>query len=418
MPPFNLKRKREIFMGWFKRWDKVKAVHVTADEYNETLKVLRSKYEEIEPTAISNDYHEGKISVAVNVYGAEIRYMDENGRHQKYQFLKSYIRKEKEEEEEQQSGLDCYNKINEMFKKQYGKSKSIFKCYSGKNYKEVYEQIKKITPVQINYIDPQCIGKFIDSVYKADVSSAFPTAACKDLPTLHEHKEVSGRVPASEEYPFAFYLKSGHIDVYKEFNTTNFNNKFYRDYYKADDSVAAEDDVTILCKASKYSLAEIYKELYNHRADSPEYKLFMVASIGYFQKNGDPNLAHIAAVVIGRCNNDMIKRAQRLEAEGNDVRFIATDSIVWDGEASEIATEEKYLGSFTYECKDGEFFAQGLKAYQVLEPNGRLTTKCGHVKGEANRKNLKFGEIPPVKNGPRKLIINENKYIEEIDVYE
>ncbi len=401
-------------MGYYKRWSNVDPIYLEIDEYNDKLKELRGMYEETFPSDVSNKRHEGKFSVHREATGLQIRLL-EDGFHTKYRYINGFQRKDSPEAQiDGITGRDCYDKIAEMFENQY--ATTIFKAHTAKKYESEYRDIKSILPTQINYIERAIIGNFVDEVYKADVSSAFPTAACKALPTLHGHKRVLGRVSASAEYPFAFYIKSRHIEIYNELNTIEFNCEFYKDYYIGRDNIKPEDDVTILCKASEYPLDDIYKELYNNRKTSTEYKMFMVASIGYFHKNSDPNLAHIAAVVIARCNVDMIRRAKQLEEEGNSVLFIATDSIVWTGKPSSLATTEKYLGSFTYECQNGEFFAQGLKAYQVLDENGVVTTKCGHVKGAEVRAAIPFGQIPPVKDSMLKYyeITNEN-YIKEID---
>ena len=88
----------------------------------------------------------------------------------------------------------------------------------------------------------------------------------------------------------------------------------------------------------------------------------------------------------------MIRRCNQLVHEGNTVLFIATDSIAWKGNPSPIATDEKYLGSFTYEGKNIKFLGYSSKAYQWLNNDGKCITKYSGMKKEESAK-LGFGEL-------------------------
>ena len=299
--------------------------------------------------------------------------------------------------DDEKSGMQAYRAIEDKFNEfNHTKTLALESIFSGHKYKLEYTLIKGCVPVQIQFMNIGYKGKIVEGVYKADVSSAFPTQIIRDLPTLHGSKRVRGRAEPSEKYPFAFYTKSHHIKTLDGYDSHEMNSWYYREYYKCDDNVKDEDEETILCPkmSEKYhtALAKAFEDCYNHRKDDSFNKFIMNATIGYFQRNNNPALSFISAIVILRCNIDMIRRCYQLEDEGNTVLFIATDSIAWKGKLSPIAIDEKYLGSFTYEGKNIKFLGYSCKAYQWLNNNGECTTKYSGMKKEESAK-LKFGEL-------------------------
>ena len=300
--------------------------------------------------------------------------------------------------ENEKSGMQAYRAIEDKFNEfnNHTKTLALESIFSGRKYKLEYTLIKNCVPVQIQFMNPGYRGKIVEGVYKADVSSAFPTQIVRDLPTLHGRIVVPGRAEPSEKYPFAFYTKSNHIRTLDGYDSHDLNCWYYREYYKCDDNVKDEDEVTILCPkmSEKYhdALAKAFEDCYNHRNEDPFYKFLMNACIGYFQRNNNPALSFISAVVILRSNIDMIRRCYQLEDEGNTILFIATDSIAWKGKPSSIAIDEKFLGSFTYEGKNIKFLGYSSKAYQWLNNEGKCITKYSGMKKEESAK-LKFGEL-------------------------
>lgn len=297
----------------------------------------------------------------------------------------------------EKTGMQAYRAIEDKFNYYNGtKSLALESIFSGRKYRAEYSLIKGCVPVQIQFMNPGYKGNIVEGVYKADVSSAFPTQIIRDLPTLHGSIIVPGRAEPSEKFPFAFYVNSHHIKTLDGYDSHELNCWFYREYYKCDDSVKDEDDLTILCPkmSEKYhdALAKAFKDCYEHRRDDSFNKFVMNACIGYFQRNNTPALSFISAVVILRCDIDMIRRCYKLENEGNTILFIATDSIAWKGKLSPIATDEKYLGSFTYEGKNIKFLGYSCKAYQWINNAGECTTKYSGMKKEESAK-LKFGEL-------------------------
>ena len=299
--------------------------------------------------------------------------------------------------DDENTGMNAYQRIEDKFNEfNHTKTLALESIFSGRKYRSYYNLIKLCVPTQIQFMNIGFKGQIVEGVYKADVSSAFPTQIMKDLPTLHGSIVVPGRAEPSEKFPFAFYCNSHHIKCLDGYDSHDLNCWYYREYYKCDDKIKDEDDVTVLCPkmGEKYheALAKTFEDFYDHRRDDSFNKFILNATIGYFQRNNNPALSFISAIVILRCNIDMLRRCYQLEDEGNTILFIATDSIAWKGKSSSVAIDEKYLGSFTYEGKNIKFLGYSCKAYQWLNNKGECTTKYSGMKKEESAK-LKFGEL-------------------------
>ena len=396
-------------------WNKVKPEYVSPVKFNEIINELKSdtdlahyrwesmhiKYRRIANSWSLNDQISRK-EIHVN---REIKVeTDENNNIickvdvHKYIWLENkVIPNDYDIIDDEETGMNAYLKIQSKFN-EFNNTKgwALQSILSGKEYKEQYFYIKECVPVQIQFMNPGYIGKIVEGVYKADVSSAFPTQIMRDLPTLRGCKTVSGKVEPSEEYPFAFYAKSHHIKTLDGYDSHDLKSWFYEEYYKCDDKVKDADETTILCKKmsdkTHTALAKAFKDCYDHRKDDDFNKFVMNASIGFFQRNKNPMLSFISAIVILRCNVDMLRRCEQLEKEGNTILFIATDSIAWKGKLSPVAVDEKYLGSFTYEGKNIRFLGYSSKVYQWENNEGKCTTKYSGVKKEVSSQ-FKFGDL-------------------------
>ena len=315
----------------------------------------------------------------------------------RYIWLKNKVIPVDDSVDDEETGMNAYQKIEDKFNDfNHTKTLALESIFSGREYRPDYSLIKGCVPVQIQFMNVGYKGKIVEGVYKADVSSAFPTQIMRDLPTLHGRIIVPGRVEPSEKYPFAFYVNSHHIKTLDGYDSHEMNCWYYRDYYKCDDSIKDEDEITILCPkmSEKYhdALAKAFEDCYNHRKEDSFNKFVMNAAIGFMQRNSNPALSFISAIVILRCNIDMIRRCYQLVKEGNTILFIATDSIAWKGKPSSVAIDEKYLGSFTYEGKNIKFLGYSSKAYQWVTNDGKCITKYSGMKKEESAK-LGFGEL-------------------------
>lgn len=264
--------------------------------------------------------------------------------------------------------------------------KSIFERINGVSERKAFgycerEKIARCVPKQLYYIDESQKNKNIPHVSKIDKSSNYPAHLCGRVPTWQGHKEIAGTVKPSKEFPFAFYIKSGHsaeygyYDTHKWLDTPLCMNLFGDNY---DAHVDKPDDVTILCKASKYKYDDVIKEVYEKKQAGETYdgtpaKVVMNASIGFkhlSNKNNKQNrLDHVATVCLARANEDMLKDFRR----GNTL-MIVVDSIIYKG-ATERGENVAKLGKFKQEITDATFRMRGINQY-AFEKDGKIIDIC------------------------------------------
>lgn len=260
--------------------------------------------------------------------------------------------------------------------------KELFLKYNGVTERVAFgycdrEVIYKCVPKQLYYIDESSKNKNIEHVSKADISSHYPSNLCGIMPTWKDHLTVDGTVKPSAEYPFAYYIKSGHfaefngVDTHKWLNTPLWFWLFGDNYSP---EVAETDDVTILCKASKYKFDDVVAELYAKKNNGEsingvDVKIILNASIGYkhlSNLNAKQNrLDHLAVVCLARSNDKMIKYFRR----GETLQIIV-DSIIYRG-THEVGGHEKKLGEFKQEITDATFRMRGINQY-AFDKNGDI----------------------------------------------
>ena len=402
------------------RWATIKPIPATVQEIDELWKTyVNKKHYKVKKTGYGcSKVNAIKICQFINdEHKIELRLVHNYGEYERY-ICKKVFECDELKEEANISGKDAYDYVEELFQKVQKTSITLYKAFSGTKYKDEYKSIKRCVPKQIAYINGYSQGRVIKSCFKADVSSAFPSQMKKDLPTLKDCKTVSGRVEPNEEYPFAFYTKSGHIKIFNELDTRLMNSHYYSFYKEVyDDSVKKNDEVTILCKKSEYNMTKEFEFMYSQRKVDKNQKMYMNACIGYFHRNADPRLSHIAAVVIARNNYEMMNRILQLQREKNAIIYVATDCIIWKGKRSEVATTEKYLGSFTYEGFDGEFFGRMIGAYQYLDENRVLTTKCSYLKNGEDKLSIPFGKLPEPKHDTKFIIERKGENLKIINIF-
>lgn len=391
-------------------WLKVNPVYCSAEKIDQVITELEEDKRTAELKnaeklfARREAFFSGTWSRIITESKTEIRVFRYGDMPKRFMWLKDKVVNHGDSIENEHAGLEAFTYVEDLYKKHIGQKKSLFSTFSGNKYKKEYFDIKGCVPTQVQYLNNRIAGRIISGCTKADVSSAFPTQMTKPLPTLHDCKRVKGRAEPDKDFPFAFYIKSHHIKTLDGINTQWFRNEFYLKYYYKiyDDTINPEDDETILChempKAEHDALAAAFKDLYEHRKDDPDLKFYMNVSIGFCHLNSNPRLSFIPAIVIARCNSEMFDRAYELQKRKKKVLFIATDSIAWQGGEDKIATDEKYLGSFTYEGKNIKFLGYSPKAYQWETPEGKVTTKYSGMKKEESAK-LKFGELKNVYKG-------------------
>ena len=241
------------------------------------------------------------------------------------------------------------------------------------------EDIKKCVPKQFVFTNKLYLNKKLRNISSIDGCSWYPAHMRKTLPTAKSSITVSGTVLPTAEYPFAFYIKSGHSAEYKEYDTHEWVDSVFApalfvnlEYIK---NVKPEDDITVLMKSSGYDLKEEYEYFYALRKTNEEAKLVMNASIGMLHKKNykDYKYAHLAVVALARANNDHLKMIEKIGAF--NIVHICVDGIIYKGNAV-YGEKDKSLGVYHQEFVNCEGFIRGLNAY-IIQKNG-LNVKIKH----------------------------------------
>lgn len=285
--------------------------------------------------------------------------------------------------------------------------------YTGKGINDIfgglpmeYHQYRGCVPSPINWASFWLCnkrGEVAENCVKADICSAYGTEASKSLPDCHSFviQKRSGKVEPTAEYPFAFYLHSGHMAIYGEGDTYTLNQS---KYITCDHTTPIFDyqEETLLCPAATQTLEDVFQNLYEGRKDHPEYKGVMNMTIGMFHRKktrfDSENLWPLAAVIKFRCNKRIIDVCGWLEQKGQKPILINTDSIMWEGDYNdefyEIFSDEKKLGNFTFEYKSCRAVMRSSKIYQIQdkETEETITRWSGsHTKKYTSM--LAFGQI-------------------------
>ena len=298
---------------------------------------------------------------------------------------------------EEGAGHRGYNLLNEYIKEKYGKDLEeiygVIPIVGATSW--VSPCVKRIK--YAFYVDEFILKKRLKGVYKADIKSAFPNALRGKMPNAHTAIKVDGVVEPNEEYPFAFYPKSGHVAVYKEFDTRVLrNNKWYLKFEKQNKTNCEKrkeefityndgaDTETILMKEAKYTMEYGINKLFwvKENADKEGtrnwYKALLNALIGFMrsEENNKQNYqGHLAAIVYARVIAKMIGYAERLEEQGNLPIYFAIDSIMWLGKESDVVDSKKELGAFLEEAKDAKCVICGQGQYYLTTDAGLTIEK-------------------------------------------
>lgn len=222
---------------------------------------------------------------------------------------------------------------------------------------------RKFVPKPCYYIDKDYAGIDVHGVQYVDVSAMFPSNARGLMPDNHTAITVNGRVEPDEEYRFAFYTKSNHCAEYGVFDTHDYlklpweNQKMqcFTDKGKPIyNSVADEDEVTILMKPSKYTLDTVMNNVWNMRfSDDPEVrdKAKAIANMGIGTLHRNPktfhmddmtDYYHVAAIILGRSNKIQYDMIDYIKKNGGLILQVIVDSIIYIGEKNYGRTEKEF----------------------------------------------------------------------------
>lgn len=265
-----------------------------------------------------------------------------------------------------------------------------------------YHQYRGCVPSPINWASSGLTlskGLVSEEAVKADICSAYGTEASKTLPDCHPGliRREKGKVEPTEDFPFAFYLISGHMAIFQEGDTYTLNQSKYItcDHTK---QISDEDEETLLLPAAKHSLQQVFEDLYEGRKDNPNNKGVMNMTIGMFHRKKwtqeQDNLWPLAAVIKFRCNKRIVDICGDLVKRGQRPILINTDSIMWEGNYTEGFDTEKKLGNFVIEYRRCLAVIRSSKIYQVYDlDTEEVITRWSGSHTKKYTRMLSFGQI-------------------------
>lgn len=341
---------------------------LTKAQFEEKFKYLYdNNYEQVQHTTIRKEMPAGTFSLTSNDYYFYLTLYD--GKNY-YWYTCNY----RDDNKNVKSGSP-FSKFSKLFK---AKTNMTLKAAFGASKQE----FKTLVPSPLYYIN-EMMPKYtwINHVSKEDFSSHYPSVAIYDLPDANTAITVKGYQKPNEEYKFAFYPDSGHIEIFGEFNTRDymlplklFTAKAIRkEYITHYDLNIKKESKTILMKASKYTLKEEIEYFYsiknNSIKDSEEYKqakLFLLKFIGMMEQcsaklYGSYPFAHLAAVIKWRANIKMFNYLEKIGYE--NIIQICVDGIIHTGKT--IGVDEKKLGNLVKEVVDAKFIQRGINQYII-----------------------------------------------------
>lgn len=363
-------------------WKK-EAMHIklTQDEYQKKLNEMKNtgKFttERMSRSAWKNgSWHEDLAKQWVT--GWISLYTKEHNQY--YIYSTNCINDEKNHRDDNMTGRHAIHALHSKFKELTGVS---FK----KAFGYVDSEFKRCVPKQFYYINKRHLNHFIPNISSVDFSSHYPSCACGRLPDEHTAIRINGTVAPTEEYPFAFYIRSGHLAEYNVFDTHKWvKYGFYKPYLNslfrrngepdAFEIIPPKEDITILMKASKYEMTDCWKHFYAIRKQNPLAKLVMNASIGYMhtQTYKEYRLSHIAAIIIGRANQKMLNVLKKIDSPS--ILQVCVDGCMYIGN-EEYGVHEKALGNLEQEYTGKPGILRNMNVYIVDMGDGTCKKRHG-----------------------------------------
>lgn len=373
-------------------WKHVERVTVSLEEYENLIEKFKAKGTRVteSKTKLIHWYEPGSWQVDEKGGYLYLYTRGFDGKFRKYLAYKDINKEKRIAVVGDFIGRHAFDEVSKDFKSRSGVSLRVAFGYVSKDDFEGMCPTASI--VQNSYY--RC--KTIRHAFKADISSAYPYELTKVLPDAHKSLMLAGRVKPTKEFPFAFYLKSYNISVFGEFDTHDWNPENFAFFQKRMIHDYPEDkEVTVLMKASKYSLKETFTKMYNGRDKHEENKIVMNVFIGFLHSRKffpctGLYMGHVAAVTIARLCDRIYRAVNTLVEEGNTPLMTLTDNITWFGKPSSIAENAKYFGSFSYEEYDCSIRYYRTGQYGIYSQNKGVSV----IKSQGyKRENLDFSGI-------------------------
>lgn len=389
------------YIHWHTEADKVRLNH---DEYNEMSQLLKK-----EGLSVESPYKTRRIEwckdwayrfdVESRVRQPAMYVSHKRENNTGYHYIIYYTELDEEKlERENGPGHRGWNTLNEFVEKRTGKGLvKIFgtlpvennTCYISRCVKSVK---------QLLWYNPIVLNKPLSNIYKGDIKSAFPSAFCGMLPNATSAVERRGRLLPTEEYPFAFYIKSGHMAEYNKYDTHDFlDNVWYKKSENAQREnalsrgetfitfadVRDEDEITVLMKPAEINITRDIGKMFWVKENGKDektrkwYKAMLNALIGFMRSEQfchQHYQGHLACVAYARTVAKMVSLAEELVKEGSTPIYFATDCIMWVGKDSQTFSNTAGLGSFMEEANNAKVVICGMGQYW-LEKDGEVISQ-------------------------------------------
>ena len=293
------------------------------------------------------------------------------------------------------SGTDAIQLFSAKFAEKNNMSKNRPLYYA---YGTTEIEFLNCVPKQFYYINRRYLNKELHNVSSIDATSHYPSCACGTLPDSKTAVKYKGTVKPNAEYPFAFYIKSGHCAEYNVFDTHNWmTSPYINELIKRETLINRmmnpNDDITVLMKASKYTMDSTWAYFYEMRKQDPDCKLVMNATIGNFHRTNytQYKYAHLAAIIIGRANNKQLEMMNKI----GTINIIHTcvDGIIYFGN-KKIGIDEKKMNTYQQEFLGCEFKMISTNCYMAMKDNKLIKYKHGSF-NMIKDTNLYIADNPP-----------------------
>ncbi len=208
----NVLEHKLLYIYWRKE---AKVVHLLVDEFNDKYNEFFRTRKESPSKSIREDFMDGDTYTYSQVGYWRKLYCKDKG---KYTIYISHAYDDKINEEcklgqHENPGTKSKHIVNDLFKKEFGITEKTAFGYSDGAL------INKCVPKSLYYINESYNHKNLKHVSKVDYSSNYPSNLIGDLPDWHKHITLKGTWTPTKEYPFAYYVNSGHVAEYNRFDT-------------------------------------------------------------------------------------------------------------------------------------------------------------------------------------------------------
>lgn len=242
--------------------------------------------------------------------------------------------------------------------------------------------VRCCTPHQFYYNRKDLNNKELKHISQIDGSSQYPAGTVGLLPDAHDALKLNGRIEPNKDYPFAFYLKSGMLKIYNELDTFDWvNSRFKLELLQGKNwALPADEDETVLMKASNYSLKETTDYFYllkesSEGVEKMQYKIVLNHVLGTMHMNTyHKRLAHISAVALVRANQSILNKTK--EFRFDDIIQISIDGLTYFGNKPH-SDLIKGLGKYKQEILDADYKQLGQNQYMFIKDNKVLKFKHG-----------------------------------------